>query len=679
MTTQERRTITAEDLYRFRLVNDCDLSPDGRHVVFSVQRVDEETEKKYTNLWLASTDGGETTPFTRGDHADTKPKWSPAGSTIAFLSNRDDKDQPQIYLIPFAGGEARRLTDLKGEFASIEWSPDGSRLLCQFRKKDQEAIEREEDNQKKELGIVSRRIERVFYKLDGDGFLPNERWHIWTIDAETGEGTRLTDSPVYDELDPRWSPDGEEIVFCSNHADDPDLDPDAVDIFVLPTEGGEPRKLNTPIGDKSKPAFSPDGERVAYFGQEGRGDWWKNTSLWVVPADGSGEAQNLTAQFDLHVGASTLNDLPGTLPLSPPTWSQDGARIYVQISERGNTTLRAVDLARAGSDEGPTLSTVVGGDGVVGTFHLDDDQNRVAYLHADMLEPAEVWTCKLDNGTPAKLSHLNRELLDEIDLGEVQEVWFDGPSGDQLQGWIVTPPDFDPSGQYPLILEIHGGPRLQYGNFFMHEFFFLAAQGYVVGFTNPRGSRGYGEEHARAIWNCWGTADYEDLMAWADYLVTLPYVDTERMGVGGGSYGGFMTNWIIGHTDRFAAAVTMRSVSNQISMYGSSDFNWVFQQELGNQPPWEAFDNYWEQSPISHIGSATTPTLVIHSENDLRCPMEQGEQVFVALKKLGVDTEMIRYPEEPHGLSRAGRTDRRVDRLGHILRWFDKYVKGSEI
>ena len=212
----------------------------------------------------------------------------------------------------------------------------------------------------------------------------------------------------------------------------------------------------------------------------------------------------------------------------------------------------------------------------------------------------------------------------------------------------------------------------------MHEFFFLAAHGYVVAFCNPRGGRGYGEAHAKAIWNSWGTADYDDLMAWTDHVERQPYVDPERMGVTGGSYGGYLTNWIISHTDRFGAAVTQRSVSNLISMYGSSDYNWSFQYEFGDQPPWEAFDSYWQQSPISHIGGASTPTLVIHSEDDLRCPIEQGEQVFVALKKLGVETDMIRFPDEPHGLSRGGRTDRRIERLEHILRWFDRYLKQAE-
>ncbi|MGD2179345.1 MAG: S9 family peptidase, partial [Anaerolineae bacterium] len=564
MLNRNRRTMTAEDLYRLRVVTDCELSPDGQHVVFCVQRVDAEDEKKPTNLWIVSTDGGEPTPFTYGDHVDTKPKWSPDGSKIAFLSNRKDEDQPQIYVIPIGGGEARQLTNMKGEFSTFEWSPDGEQLVCQFRKKDQAAIEREEDEQKKELGVVTRRIRRVFYKLDGEGFLPKERWHIWAINAESGEPRQLTEGDVYDEEDPRWSPDSEQVVFRSNHAEDPDLDPDAVDIFIMPADGGEPRLIETPIGPKEKPVFSPGGEWIAYLGQEGRGEWWKNTGLWVVPVNGNGEAKNLTGRFDVHAGSATINDLPGGLPLSPPTWSKDGSRIYIQVSARGQTIVKSVALDTGEQDSRRRLPKVVGGDGVVGAFHLDERQSIVAYLHTDMMEPAEVWMHDLTEGTSRKLTQFNKELLDEIDLGSVEEVWFDGPAGDSLQGWILKPPSFDASQQYPAILEIHGGPRVQYGHMFMHEFFFLAAQGYVVAFCNPRGGRGYGEEHAKAVWNNWGTADYDDLMAWADVIQERPYVDPERMGVTGGSYGGYMTNWIIGHTDRFQVAVTQRSVSNLI-------------------------------------------------------------------------------------------------------------------
>jgi dipeptidyl aminopeptidase/acylaminoacyl peptidase len=273
------------------------------------------------------------------------------------------------------------------------------------------------------------------------------------------------------------------------------------------------------------------------------------------------------------------------------------------------------------------------------------------------------------------LTAVNEGLLKNIDLGQMDEVWVKGASGNKIQGWVLRPPGFRKNSKYPSILEIHGGPRVQYGNFFMHEFYYLAAQGYVVHFCNPRGGQGYGEAHSKSIWRNWGTVDYDDLMAWTDYVRRKPYIDGRRMGVTGGSYGGYMTNWIIGKTDRFKAAVTQRSVSNLISMWGSSDFNWVFQDEINGRPPWAGLDDYWRQSPMKHIGKATTPTLVIHSEQDLRCAIEQGEQVFVALKRLGVETEMVRFPDEPHGLSRGGRTDRRVDRLKHILRWFDRYLK----
>ena len=687
MPTRKKRRITAEDLYRFQLITDCQISPDGRHVVFCVQRVDKKTEKKYANLWIGPTDRGRARQFTYGDQTDSRPRWSPDGSEVAFVSNRGDEKQPQIHVIPFHGGEARPLTDLKGEFDAFEWSPDGEQLVCQFRKKDKEDIEREEDEQKKKLGVVSRHIRRVFYKLDGSGFLPQDRWHIWTIDARTGRARQLTDSDVYDEWKPRWSPDGTQIVFCSNHSEDPDLDPDAIDLFVISAEGGELRKVETPVGPKESPTFSPDGKWLAYFGQEGKEQWWKNTCLWIVPAlrqdfgelsratqdsaDGSGEAKNLTEKFDFDVSSTTINDLPGHLPMTPPTWSKDGSRLYFQVSQHGNTVLKSVALD---GDE-RSLQTVIGDQGGVGSFSFDQEQSRLAYFHADMTDLGQVWVQDLATGQSRKLTHANENLLQARDLGEIEEVWFKGAADNDLQGWILKPPGFDESKKYPSILEIHGGPQAQYGNFFMHEFYYLAAHGYVVYFCNPRGGQGYGEEHTRAIWNNWGTVDYDDLMAWVDFVQQKPYIDPARMGVTGGSYGGYMTNWIIGHTDRFRAAVTQRSVSNLISMYGSSDFNWSFQIELGNEPPWENLENYWRQSPLKYIGNAKTPTLVIHSEQDLRCDMEQGEQIFVALKKLGVDTEMVRFPDEPHGLSRGGRTDRRIERLSHILRWFDRYLR----
>jgi dipeptidyl aminopeptidase/acylaminoacyl peptidase len=298
----------------------------------------------------------------------------------------------------------------------------------------------------------------------------------------------------------------------------------------------------------------------------------------------------------------------------------------------------------------------------------------VAYVQTMPTEPGQIWLSDVKTGEKRRLTQANADLMAEIELGAHNEVWIEGPQT-RLQGWIMTPPGFDESRVYPAILEIHGGPMLQYGNSFMHEFHLLAAQGYVVFFTNPRGSQGYGNDFVSAIWNDFGGPAHEDLMAWTDYVAALPYVDSRRLGVTGGSYGGYMTNWIIGHTDRFCAAVTQRSLSNLLSFNGSSDI-WIFQLMFGGKPPWQSLEDYWRQSPLAYIANVSTPTLVIHSEQDLRVSIEQGEQMFVALKLQGVETEMVRFPEESHGLSRGGRTDRRIARLGHILRWFDRYLKG---
>ena len=663
----QKKSMMLDDLYRLQVLSGVRISPDGGHVLYTLQRVDRETESKYSNLWVVPTAGGEPRQFTQGDQSDSTPRWSPGGSQVAFLSKRNAKEKtPQIYLIPFGGGEARKLTAIDGDIREMQWSPDGRKLLCAVRKTD--AAELEKTEQQKKLGVVARHYDRLFYKLDGEGYLPHERTHLWLIDARTGKAKQLTDHAIWDEFNPTFSADGKAIAFFSNHASDPDLDPYAIDLFVISADGGEPRKIKTPAGSKKLGSFSPDGKLIAYVGTDGKGLDYRNDCLWIVPADGSRSAKNLIEKYDFEVSGMVINDF-GTPETMAPVWSNDGKKLYFQVRMHGSSMLKSIAV------DGEDLRDVVGEGGMVSGFGFDKTQTKVAYHYGQMDDPGQVYVREVESGSTRILTRINREVLDRSELSKVEEVWFKGPDKNPLQGWIMKPPSFNPRKKYPSILYIHGGPLTQYGKLFFHEFEVLAANGYVVYFCNPRGGKGYGEEHAGAIWGAWGSADYDDLMAWTDYMEKQPYIDRERMGVTGGSYGGYMTLWIIGHTKRFTAAITDRCVSNFVSEWGSSDLNWTFEYEVEAEPPYKDFKKWWDLSPMKYIGNAKTPTLVQHYENDLRCPIEQGEQVFVALKRLGVDTEFVRYPDEFHGMPRTGRTDRRIERIKHILRWFDKYLK----
>jgi dipeptidyl aminopeptidase/acylaminoacyl peptidase len=663
------KTITAQDLYQIQLLSGARISPDGKKVIFAQHRVEKKLEKKYSNLWLVDTVDGNPSQFTWGDQVDVAPAWSPDGKTIAFLSNRRNANRPpQLFIISLSGGEAKPLQDVPAEIAAPIWSPDGKYLLCMVRKIDKEDLEREKDEEKKKLGVVYRHYDRLFYKLDGEGYLPHERWHLWKFDVKTGKGTQLTDHKVYDEQQPAWSPDGKSIVFLSNRTDDPDGNVYQVGVYTVSANGGEIHEIPTTHGNKTYPRYSPDGKWVAYIGTECEKEEYLNESLFIVPVDGSAKPKNLTDKYDVHVSNWTINDISNPEP-SGPLWSTDSKRITFPVSYHGSSILQSVDI------EGNDLQTVVGEGGVVNSWKVDKQQKKLSYIYGTMSDPAQIIVQDLATGKRKTLTKVNKEVFSKVTLGKVEEVWYKGVDNNDLQGWIMTPPDFDPKKKYPSILCIHGGPLVQYGFFFMHEFNYLAAQGYVVFFTNPRGGRGYGFANTKANYANWGGKDYSDLMSWADYVEKLSYIDKNRMGVEGGSYGGYMTLWIVGHTQRFKAGVSQRCVSNFISEWGSADVNYSFEQELNTGAPFEDIEKYWSMSPMKYIGNTRTPTLIIHNENDMRCPIEQSEQAYVALKRIGVDTEFVRFPDEFHGLSRNGRTDRRIARLDHILRWFDKYLK----
>lgn len=668
----EKRMITTADLYAIKNLAQARISPDGKHVVYCAQWVEKESEKKYANLWLVSTDGGDPIQFTVGNQSDTSPEWSPDGKTIAFLSNRDNSDlPPQIYIIPFDGGEAKKLTDITGMISSFSWSPDGKAMLATVTLADKDFIERMQDEKKKKLGVVYREYDSVQYKMDGVGYLPQGKTHLWLIKADDGMAEQITENDRYSEESATFSPDGTFIAYVSNRAERPEFAPWKDDIFLYSLSDKTTRIVPSLVGGKHHLSFSPDGKVLAFYGTEGKTLWHGYTRLFTVTLD-TGEVRRLTEEFDFSCESHTLTDV-SPMELMPAHWSNDGKTLIFQIDYHGSTLLAA--LPSAGGD----VKFLIDEGGVVGSPCFSEDEGMLTFISAGIDRLAEVFSMNMTANDTKQLSFHNQALMEELNLGIVEEVWFKGPDGNDLQGWITFPPDFEEGKEFPSILEIHGGPTAQYGNNFMHEFYYLATQGYIVYYTNPRGGTGYGESHCKAILGDWGNKDYGDLMAWVDYIQDQTYIDQDCMGVTGGSYGGYMTVWIIGHTSRFAAAVSQRCVSNLTSMWGSSDMSWAAEGMVATGeetfPPFIDFDRFWRYSPIAYIGNATTPTMLIHSESDFRCPIEQSEQVFVALNYLDVPTKMVRFPDESHGLSRGGRTDRRIVRLEQMAGWFEKYLQ----
>ncbi|MCI0405002.1 MAG: S9 family peptidase [candidate division Zixibacteria bacterium] len=664
-----KRLITAEDLIQFKWVRAVALSPDESKIAFTLEWIDENKQKYWSNLWVVPTSGGAPRRFTTGKVKDRQPVWSPDGKFIAFVSNRDNEEG--IYIIPADGGEARKLVSMDGSFDALSWSPDGKSLLSAFRKNDPVPVG-EDGKPDKKAAPVYRHITRLFYKLDGEGFLPKDGFHIWTFDLASGKGTQLTFGR-FDELSPAFSPDGRWICFASNRQPDPDRESLRIDLWVIPSSGGRMRKIPTSPGPVAAPSWSPDGKKIAYVGHANPDDAWgvTNDHVWVVSVNGKGEAKDVTPDFDRPSIDVTICDMQEGHGVPAPAWSADGKRLFFMASDSGSTSLYTVPVS------GGKVTRILTRPGHLQRFSAAKSAKVAALVFSDFLTPAEVFSLKLTDrpAPPKQITSISKEFLGGITLSKPEVASFKSFDGTPVQAWIMKPPHFKPGRKHPAIVQIHGGPRAQYGVSFFHEFQLLAARGYVVFFSNPRGSQGYGEAFAGAIVGDWGNLDYKDVMAGTDELIKKPFVDAKRVGVTGGSYGGFMTNWIVGHTNRYKAAITGRSVVNEYSMSGSSDIGQEVWREM-KAKIWEDPDKLMRLSPISYVKNVKTPLLILHNEFDLRCPIGQGEELYLALKMLKKKVEFVRFPEEPHGLSRHGRPDRRLARLSWMLKWFDWYLKG---
>ena len=640
-----------EDVCALTGVADPRLSPDGTTVAYVVGVVDAEANDYRGAIWLAPADGAaEPRRFTSGARHDADPRWSPDGAQLAFTSNREGKAM-QLYVMPLAGGEPRQLTSLKEDVTQPAWSPDGSTIAFVARVPD--AAYDEEDDKRRQ----PRRFTRLQYKLDNVGWTGDRRQHLFTVKADgNGEPIQLTEGD-FEDSGPAWSPDGATLAFVSARGPDWDIEP-VSDVYLVAAEGGAPRRLTHGGGSIDGVSWSPHGARLAAQRYPGVFDDPKHTQIAIVDA-GSGDIELLTTDLDRNCGSYPQ--------LREPLW--DGDDVVFALEDHGNT-----HLYRVAADGSRAPERVIGGERAVTGF--DVAAGRLVYAADEPTRLSELFAAE------RRLTHVGDAFAAGRELAAAERFMATSADGSQVDAWVMKPVGFEPGQKYPTLLNIHGGPFGQYGNTFFDEFQVYCGAGYVVVFANPRGSSGCGEAWARAIRGPgaagpgWGSVDYEDCMAVTEEAVRrFDFVDGERLGVIGGSYGGYMTSWIVSHTDRFKAAVSERAVNQLVSEWGSSDFGWDFK---GYLPAfvYEDVEPYLSISPATYAEHIHTPLLILHSENDLRCAVEQAEHLFVTLRLMKRTVELVRFPEESHELTRSGSPAHRVQRFHIVLEWFDRYLKG---
>jgi len=706
-TPGAKRSITDKDLFDFVWVADPQVSPDGSRTAFTRVVCDEKRTGYETSIWLVSTSGSESPErLTNGKH-DAHPRWSPDGKAIAFVRGGEKDDagkphEPQIAILSLAGGEARIITDLPKGAAGPVWSPDGKRVAFSSSTS-AEDIEKEARKKKDAGGSAANEttaakgstapktgtegdhesdihiITRAVYRDNDEGYLDFKHHdHIWVIDVPAGSDDRakplqLT-SGDYDEGEVVWTHDGSRIYFLTSRIDEPYYETPSTDIYSISSTGGMPERLaSIPMG-VSNLTLSPDGARFAFHGaitQPVRS--YTQPDLWVMDVAQNAKPHNLTANYDFDMGDAVFGDNAAPRGGSGAAlyWSADGRSIFDIVAKQGKTPVVRVD-AQTG-----TVTEITKGEQAVLDFSVTPDSHGAVALVSTPVMIGDLFSVALSenqSGAQTRLTDVNRMLWSQLNMTAPDEINYKSFDGLPIQGWIQKPPDFDPNKKYPMILNIHGGPHAAYGWVFDHEFQWMAAKGYVVLYINPRGSTSYGQDFANIIQYHYPGDDHRDLMVGVDELLKRGYVDAKKLGVTGGSGGGVLTDWAVTQTDRFAAAVSQRDISNWASWWYTADFT-LFQPQWFKAPPFQDPKDYANRSAITFVEKIHTPMLFILGQSDYRTPQDSGgEQLFRALKYLKRPAAMVVFPRETHELSRSGEPWHRIERLENIVGWFDKWL-----
>jgi dipeptidyl aminopeptidase/acylaminoacyl peptidase len=656
------RGVTAEDYFGFNFPSDAHISPDGKQVAYVVTVIDQQRNRRVSSIWLVESDGRSAPRRLTAEGVNsTSPRWSPDGSELAFLSTRNtgaaetgatgaagEPPRPQVCILHMDGGEAQVVSRLKNGVNAFQWSPDGKRFVAVSRLGPSDEVA--PSARKSDV----RHYKHISYKFNDTGWFDDKRSHLWVIEAVGGKDKQITSGDDWNDTDPQWSPDGAHIAFVSDRSGREYDDSHNKDVWVISADGGALTKISDHAFEDDMPRWSPDGKLILFAGRTARRQFPK---LYVAASSGGAASKLIVDDLDL---------IPGNLH-----WA--GANeVRFETGVKGAEHVFRIDLLAR------KTNPVTSGERSVHGFDINEKTGLMTYIANDFEHMDDVYVSALDGSGERQLTHVNAKLWSELDVAKVQRIPYKSTDGWAIDGFLVKPVGWQPGKKYPMVLSIHGGPAGQYGVDWYHEFQVYAGKGWAVFFCNPRGSTGYGQKFERGIVNNWGGMDYQDVMAGVDAaLKQNPWIDSDRLGVTGGSYGGFMTNWILGHTNRFKAAVTLRSVSNFISDDGTRDGAYGHEEDFDGFL-FDDFDQYWNASPLKYAKNVKTPTLVLHSDNDYRVPIEQGEQWFRALRHYGVNAEFVIFPRENHNLTRTGEPKHLVESLNWQVYWFDRFLNGNE-